>query len=183
MVIIAPSILRKTMRIIFVTLFSFISLFALGEEINTMQADFVQTITDEKNSTISYQGDMLAKRPNLARWHYDRPIEKTVYITTAQVTIIEPELEQAIIKHLNNSIDILAILASAQKKDHDHYIAYYDDKEYHITLDKKQITSLYYWDAFDNRVEITFTDQKINSSIDDSQFQAEIPPDYDIIED
>jgi len=171
------------MRIIFITLFSYMTLFALGEEIKTMQADFVQTITDDKNSTLTYYGELTAKRPNLARWHYSRPIEKTVYITTSQVTIVEPELEQAIIKHLSNSIDILAILASAKKVKDTHYTAYYDDKEYHITLKKKHITTLYYYDAFDNKVEIHFSKQKINHTVDNSTFQADIPQDYDIIED
>jgi len=171
------------MRTLLITLFTITTLFAIGEETNTMQADFTQTITDDKNKTITYKGDMLAKRPNLALWHYKDPIEKSVYITAHKATIIEPELEQAIIKKLDNNIDLLAILASAKKESKNHYNAVYGDKTYHIKMINKQIDSITYRDAFDNTVKITFTKQQINNKISDSKFSAVIPVDYDLIKD
>ena len=171
------------MRTLLIALFTITSLFAIGEETNTMQADFTQTITDDKNKTITYKGDMMVKRPSLALWHYKDPIEKRVYITAHKATIIEPELEQAIIKKLDNSIDILAILASAKKESKDHYNAVYNDKTYHIKMIKRQIHSITYSDTFDNTVKITFTKQQINKNISDSKFSAVIPVDYDLIKD
>jgi len=174
---------RIILRILLITLITTLSLFGMGEKIFTMKADFVQTITDEKNSTLIYQGNMLAKRPSLAMWHYQKPIEKTVYITEENVTIVEPELEQAIVKRLSNSIDILAILSSAVKESKEHYTAYYDDKEYHILMKGQKILSITYSDAFDNIVKISFSKQKINTKIDNALFHANIPLDYDIIRD
>ena len=171
------------MRIIFVALLVLTPLFAISEKTNTMQADFVQTITDDKNSTITYKGEMLAKRPSMAMWHYKKPIEKTVYITATNVTIVEPELEQAIIKRLDNSIDILSILASAKKEGKNSYTAFYQGKEYYITMHANMIDSISYTDAFDNLVKIIFTAQQINKGLNNSLFKADIPADFDIIKD
>ncbi len=171
------------MRLLFSTLLLSTSLFAIGENMTTMQADFTQTITDDKNSTLTYKGNMLAKRPNMAKWHYVEPIEKSVYIVDKEVTVVEPELEQAIIKKLDNSIDILAILSSAVKVSKDHYVATYHEKEYEIYFSGKRIKSIHFSDAFDNQVGIVFTQEKINQKIDDQRFKAEIPLDFDIIKD
>ncbi len=169
------------MRHIFLSLLIIAPLFAIGEKTVTMQAEFVQTITDEKNSTITYTGNMLAKRPNMTMWHYMKPVEKTVYITSANVTIVEPELEQAIVKKLDNSIDILAILAAAKKNSRERYTAYYNHQQYHISMQGDMIKSISYSDAFDNIVTIVFTAQQINKDIDDSRFHADIPEEFDII--
>lgn len=159
------------------------TLFGLGESTETLEANFVQTIVDDKNATITYEGMMLAKRPNMALWHYSKPVDKSVYIKNNTITIIEPELEQAIVKRLNNTVDILAILASARKESKGHYTAFYHEKEYHIKMNDKRIESIHYKDAFDNRVTITFKDQSINQKIADVRFTANIPDDFDVIRD
>ncbi len=171
------------MRILFIALFVLSPLFAISENTDTMKADFVQTITDDKNSTITYKGNMFAKRPNMALWHYKEPVEKSVYITAESVTIVEPELEQAIIKRLGNSIDILAILSSAKRDTKNSYSVFYDNKRYDVLMQDKMIKSISYTDAFDNIVKIVFTAQQINKNIDDSRFRADIPADFDIIKD
>ena len=174
---------RNLMRIIFATLLALSPLFAIGEKTETMSAQFIQTITDDKSSTITYEGTMSAKRPNMALWHYTKPVDKTIYISAENVTIVEPELEQAIVKRLGNTIDILAILASAQREGKESYVASYNDKEYHIALQNNKIKSISYNDAFDNSVKIIFSEQKINQTIENSHFKAQIPADFDIIKD
>ena len=171
------------MRIILVALLAVLPLFAISEKTDTMKANFVQTITDEKNSTITYSGSMLAKRPNMALWHYKEPIEKMVYITAESVTIVEPELEQAIVKRLGGSIDILAILASAKRETKNNYSVLYDNKEYHVVMQENMIKAISYTDAFDNLVKIVFSKQLINKKIKDSRFKADVPADFDIIKD
>ena len=171
------------MRLLFIALLAVSPLFALGEKSTTMQANFIQTITDDKNSTITYEGTMSAKRPNMAMWHYLKPVDKSIYITSNDVTIVEPELEQAIIKHLTNTIDILAILASAKKVGKDSYVALYGDKEYHVLIQDEIIERITFKDAFDNTVKIIFSKQKINEKIPDTVYEAVIPEDFDIIKD
>lgn len=169
------------MRLFIAALLTATSLFGLSETTDTMQADFVQTITDDKNTTITYRGDMLAKRPSMAMWHYREPFEKTVYISANDVTIVEPELEQAIVKKLDSSIDILAVLASAQQVAKERYTAFYNAKEYDITMHGNKIKTIRYTDAFDNKITIVFDKQLINRSIDDGRFKAVIPDGFDLI--
>ncbi len=171
------------MRIIFVALLALSPLFAISEKTETMKADFTQTIVNDKKGTITYKGTMSAKRPNMAIWHYKEPIDKTVYITAENVTVVEPELEQAIVRKLDDTIDILAILASARKTGKESYISYYDGKEYSITMQKGMIRAISFTDAFDNIVTIVFTQQLINHKISDSDFNAVIPAGFDIIRD
>jgi len=175
--------LRTSMRILLIAFFTVTSLLAIGENTNTMQSNFTQTITNDKNSTITYKGNLLVKRPSLALWHYVEPIEKSVYITARNVTIVEPELEQAIVKKLDNNVDILAILASAKKESTNHYSAMYDDKQYLIEMKEGLIHSITYNDTFENIVTITFTKQKINKKISNTKFKPIIPLDFDIIKD
>lgn len=171
------------MRIIFVALLTLSPLFAISEKTETMTADFTQTIVNEKKGTITYKGTMSAKRPNMAIWHYREPIDKTVYITAENVTVVEPELEQAIVRTLDETIDILAILASARKTGKESYTALYKSKEYNITMQKEMIKAISFTDAFDNIVTIVFTGQLVNHKISDSEFNAVIPADFDIIKD
>lgn len=169
------------MRLLLASLLTVTSLFAISEHTETIQADFVQTITDDRNNTITYRGDMLAKRPSKAMWHYKEPVEKRVYISAENVTVVEPELEQAIVKKIDDNIDILAILATAKKEKNDSYTAYYNDKAYHITLANGVIKTIRFTDAFDNNVKIIFDKQQINQNIDDALFRATIPEAFDII--
>ena len=174
---------RNKMRKTVITILFCTSLFALGESTQTLESDFVQTIVDDKNATITYEGIMLAKRPSMALWHYSKPVEKSVFIRNNTITIVEPELEQAIVKKLDNTVDILAIITSARKESKGHYTAFYHEKEYHITMDDKRLKSIHYNDAFDNHVTITFSKQRINHKIDDVRFEANIPEDFDVIKD
>ncbi len=159
------------------------SLFALGESTTTLEADFVQTIVDDQNATITYKGDMLAKRPNQALWHYSKPVEKSVFIIDKTITVVEPELEQVIIKKLQNTIDILGILSSAKKTSPNHYTAYYHENSYHIVMDKKVLKSISYIDAFENSVTLKFSNQKRNHKISEARFNIVIPEDFDVIKD
>ena len=171
------------MRIIFVALLALSPLFAISEKTETMKADFIQTIVNDKKGTITYKGTMSAKRPSMAIWHYKEPIDKTVYITAENITVVEPELEQAIVRKLDDTIDILAILASAKKTGKGNYTAYYRSKEYNITMQQDMIKAISFTDAFDNIVTIKFSHQQINKMISDSDFDADIPADFDIIRD
>ena len=117
----------------------------------------------------------------MAMWHYKKPVEKSVYITSVKVTIVEPELEQAIIKKLDNSIDILAILAAAKQETKNSYIAFYNDQKYHILMQGDMIKTIRYSDAFDNVVTIEFSAQQLNKTVEDNRFDANIPEEFDII--
>ena len=156
-------------------------IFALEIAIESLQADFEQRIVDEKGKSILYRGTLWAQRPDAALWHYTEPVEKRIYVRHGEVIIIEPDLEQAVIRRLNEDIDLLTILARAEETGPERYEARYGTQIFDIQLKKGVIDTISYRDGFDNRVTITFSAQRQNESIDPARFEATIPGDYDII--
>ncbi len=158
------------------------SLFAFGENIQNFEADFVQTITDEENKTLTYRGTMHAKRPNSVLWLYNDPINKKIYVNSKFAVIVEPELEQAIIKKLEGEIDFFGILASAEIVDKNHYKANYKNISFTLKETDGVIEALLYTDPLENKVQIRFSKQKQNRPMEQSLFTPKIPKEFDIIQ-
>jgi outer membrane lipoprotein carrier protein len=171
------------MRFLLLAFLSFTSLFAVAESLKSFSADFEQRITDEKNSTISYKGHVWAKRPDLAQWNYQTPINKSLYIKGDRVVVIEPDLEQAIVKRIDGDINLLAVLSSAVHVGEGRYRADYGSQTFFITMRQGVLEGIDYRDAFDNHVELIFMQQEQNCPIDDEHFNAIIPDEYDVIRD
>lgn len=69
------------MKPFFIALFITAELFASLDTIVSFDADFVQSITDDKDKTISYNGHILATKPQNARWSYFKPVKKRFILT------------------------------------------------------------------------------------------------------
>lgn len=162
--------------------FSISSLFAFGDSIQSFQANFIQKITDEENKVLTYKGTIHSKRPSYVLWHYTEPINKKIYINNKRAVIVEPELEQAIIKQLQGEIDFFGILASAEAVDMTHYKASYKGIDFILNEVNGVIESLSYTDQLENKVLITFSKQKQNRPLEDELFTPKVPKDFDIIQ-
>ena len=169
------------MRFLIILLFLYASLFAFDESIQSFQAKFVQTIVDEENKTLVYKGEMHSKRPDMVLWHYNEPINKKIYLTKKRAVVVEPELEQAIIKKLQGEIDFFGILTSAKAVDDTHYKATYKKIVFILTEVNGVIESISYTDELENKVRIVFREQRQNRPMEDSFFTPKIPKDFDII--
>ena len=157
------------------------TLFGFSDSIYSFSASFEQRIVDDQNKTITYYGNVWSKRPDMALWKYEKPIEKSVYIRGKRVVIIEPELEQALIKNINNDIDFFAIISAAKPIGKGKYQTNYMDQIFTITLKQGVIERIEYQDTFENKVVMQFSDQRQNKLIDDEKFTAKVPKEYDII--
>lgn len=160
-----------------------IALFASLEEITSFEADFTQSITDEKNKTINYNGHIVASKPQNARWSYYKPVKKEVYINNFDVTIVEPEIEQVIIRKIESNFDFFKMIANAKKIEENKYLAHYKDSNFTIIKKGALIESISYLDEFENRVKIIFKNQKQNQKINEAVFRPFFPLEYDIIRD
>ena len=167
-------------RVLLATLLT-TSLYASFTDINSFEADFLQNIVDEKGVKVTYTGHVTASKPRYALWQYLKPVQKSVYILVNKIVVIEPELEQAIIKHLNENFDLFKIIHNAKKIDTNRYLAKFRNKEYIITTDNETIQSIAYKDALENHVEIIFDHQKINKKIAKEKYIPYIPDEYDVI--
>lgn len=169
------------MKYLIIMLLCISSLFAFGDSIQSFQANFIQKITDEENKVLTYEGTIHSKRPNYVLWHYTEPINKKIYINNKRAVIVEPELEQAIIKQLQGEIDFFGILASAESVDMTHYKASYKGIDFILNEVNGVIESLSYTDQLENKVLIIFSQQKQNRPLEDELFTPKVPKDFDII--
>ena len=152
--------------------------------IDTLQyfkADFIQNIVDDQNKTITYKGYVQASKPQYALWEYVSPVDKKVYILPHKVVIVEPELEQAIIKKIGDNFDFFSLIKHAKKIDKNHYLANFKEKNYFITMQGDTLVSIKYKDDFDNSVSIDFKNAEVNKKIAGVVFVPQIPEDYDLI--
>ena len=153
-------------------------------DLNSFEADFKQTITDDKQKVLNYQGSVIATKPQNALWNYTHPVNKQVYINSRVVTIIEPELEQAIIKNIESTFDFFKLVHNAKKITKQNYETFYKETKFIIKTDAHEIiNSISYKDEFENDVVIYFTNQKVNKPLDNQLFVPNIPLDYDVIRD
>jgi len=161
-------------------------LYASFDNLKSFKADFKQTLTDDKNKTISYYGEVIADaKKQTARWHYKKPVDKTIYISYFNVTIIEPELEQVIIKRvdLEDGFNFFKMLKEAKQIDKNRFLAIYKNKKFTISVDKNSLLkNIEYLDEFDNKVKIEFKNQKYNIKFNKDSFIPKFPLEYDIIE-
>jgi outer membrane lipoprotein carrier protein len=167
---------------------------------NNFEADFKQTITNDKGKTINYSGTVKFKQEvtilvdefgskkvlssKLFKWSYQTPTQKEVCTDGLQLIIIDHDLEQVSRYLIDEGLDLEEVLNVAHKISQTDYQAIYKEVEYLITVDKNsRLKKIFYVDNLDNRVKILFENIIYdNSSFDDRGLECEEPKDFDIIE-
>jgi len=151
--------------------------------IQTLESNFKQSITNDQNAKIIYTGKMYATQvKNQALWEYNTPIVKKIYYKDGKLVIVEPELEQVIYAKLNKVPNILKLLKSAKKISDNSLQTKFNAITYNITTDGNKIENISYTDEMQNKVVISFTNEKVNSYINDTKFAYIIPADYDVLQ-
>lgn len=169
------------MRIFIFTLLSALSLLAAPKDINSFHSTFTQTIIDEHKKKLVYTGELWASKPQNALWTYQKPIQKSVYINGAHLTLIEPAIEQATIRTLNGDIDFLEIIKKAKPIDTSRYSATVNNQTYFIDFSNDTLSSINYTDSYENQVMIKFLNPVTNKPIDASRFKVVIPEGFDVV--
>jgi len=152
-------------------------------KINSFEADFTQTVEDEKGKILSYSGHIVASKPQYALWRYTKPIEKEIYISLYKLTVIEPEIEQVIIRGISSEFDFFHMIKKSKQIAPNKYETYIQNTKYIIESSQDEsIKSIYYLDELGNKIQIKFIHTEINKKIDLKLFTPKIPSDFDIIE-
>ena len=175
--------IRNFMKYLFTLLLSSTLAFASFDGLNSFQADFTQSVTDDKNKSLVYKGHVVASKPQNAVWNYMEPIKKDVYISKYSVTIIEPEIEQVIIRRIDASLDFFNMIQNAKEIEKNRYEANYKESKFTITTNNKLIESISYLDEFENNVKIVFKNQKQNEKISRELFTPKYSLEFDVIRD
>nr|WP_321265670.1 LolA-like outer membrane lipoprotein chaperone [uncultured Sulfurimonas sp.] len=171
------------MKYLLTLLLSFSISFASFDNINSFQADFIQTVTNDKDKSLTYNGHITASKPQNALWSYIEPIKKDVYIGRFSVTIVEPEIEQVIIRRIDSNLDFFNMIKNAKEIEKNRYEAHFKDAKFIITTNNSIIESISYIDEFENKVKIVFKNQKQNEEINKEIFTPNYPLEFDIIRD
>ncbi len=151
------------------------------KNIKTFQASFSQSIINKSGKEIIYTGYLYIKHPSSILWEYNEPIKKYVYINNIHVTIIEPDLEQAIISNLEKEINLIKLLKDSKQLSENIYEAEMYSTKYTITVVDNIFEKIEYKDELDNKITINFTNIKQNKEITDEIFKFTIPFEYDTI--
>ena len=157
---------------------SLLAAFIYAKPVESFTSSFTQTITSEQNDSVVYEGAVYFKADR-ALWHYKIPNEKLIYIHPETVTVVEPELEQAIISS-HNEIRRMQSLLDDWLEDGEKVIQY-DGIKYLVIFKDGLPQSINYLDTLENRVSIKLSNIQIGKSIDTQLFIPQIPQEFDII--
>ena len=82
-----------------------VSLNQLLTTMQTLQADFTQTITDKNAKAIQRSvGRMVLQRPGQFRWEVKKPTKQLVVTNGSRLWIYDPDLEQVTIRFLSKEV-------------------------------------------------------------------------------
>lgn len=147
------------------------------------EADFEQKIIDDKGKTLKYSGHLKATKPHFILWNYQKPIVKNIYISENKVIIIEPEIEQVIVRDMDKNFNFFNMIKNAKKIAKNTYKTMFNDSVLIIKMNDSKLLSITYKDKFENNVSIVFTNQNQNTEIPLKIFTPKVPVDYDVIRD
>ena len=169
------------MKYIVIIFISFLTLSADRLSVKSYNADFVQTIVTPDKKFIRYNGKLALRVPSFGYWAYKQPLQKEIFFNKNSITIIEHDLEQAIIKRLDDDANLIAILNHAKQIDKDKYMTIFNNIRYNIYIDNNKVAMIKYIDQLENSVTIEFSNIKQNKKIDNTVFRCNIPRGYDKI--
>jgi len=127
------------------SLFLIVSLFGFNLKYKNFSAEFNQSVKSE-DKTINYEGKLYIKN-SLVSWHYQKPIEKTIWTTLDnKIYIYEPDLEQVTIYNSSKQDNFFKLIESAKKVEKNLYLKKYDGKNIYFKVKDGMISKIYYKD-------------------------------------
>ena len=175
----------------------------LLEKSQTIEANFSQLTLDAGGTSLQETScKMTVKRPGLFYWHTDAPQEQVVVSDGKNVTLWDPDLEQATIKKLDQRLNQTpALLLSGDiSKIHESFditskdggnvvdfILKPKDKDtlfdsLRISFRNGVVNDMQLIDSVGQRTNILFVDVKMNQPVDAKQFVFEAPKGVDVIQ-
>jgi outer membrane lipoprotein carrier protein len=171
-------------------------------ELETIQADFVQTVVDSGGETVQdSQGHVWMQRPGRFRWDYRTPYHQLIVADGKRLWTYDEDLEQATVKDLDAALSSTpAMLLSGYRplaevmewepdSDNDRYTWFrLHPKErdsavekVRIAFDGGELAIIEVVDGFGNHTRIRFSNMRRNQKLDDGLFQLKLPEGTDII--
>lgn len=174
------------------------------EPLTTYVADFDQQILDGSGQRLqSASGRMWLARPGRFRWEVDAPYSQVVVSDGEQVTLFDPDLEQATIQALDERVThtpalLLSGSADALTENYEVRSSQQGTAEtftltprsadtlfeaLQLTFYGERLGALQMTDSTGQRTAIEFDGVEQNGNIADSRFSIELPEGTDVIRD
>lgn len=172
----------------------------------SLQANFVQTVLDEKSVELKKSsGQISIRRPDQFVWDYHFPYPQQILSDGEKLWIYDPDLEQVTVKPLANALAKTPMaLLSRSKSVSEQFIVHelgkidgggdllwvelepkHADTEYtrlYLGLDRYTLKQMELRDQFGQKTRIAFEDMRVNPRLDSSLFQFKDVPGIDVME-
>lgn len=172
--------------------------------LQSLQAQFKQTLTDRNGQTVEEASGTLAiRRPDRFRWDYRQPNEQLIVADGARIWLYDADLEQVTVRKLDDTLSATpAMLLSGQGNLQDNFKvtqASQEDGTLWVRMEPKRDDTDFKWvrlgfagdtlkfmelaDKLGQTTHLEFTQLERNPPIDPSRFTFTVPPGADVIGD
>ncbi|HMN46658.1 MAG TPA: outer membrane lipoprotein chaperone LolA [Povalibacter sp.] len=172
--------------------------------LQSLQADFKQTLTDSKGEvTEQSSGTIAIRRPNRFRWEYRLPHEQLMVADGTRIWLFDPDLEQVTVRRMGDSLSATpAMLLSGDGKLADNFTVTktsQDAAAQWVMMEPKRNDTDFKWvrlgfasdvlkymqlaDKLGQITTLEFDNVQKNPSLDASLFVFEVPEGADVIGD
>jgi len=172
--------------------------------LQSLQAQFKQTLTDRNGATVEQASGTLAiRRPDRFRWDYRQPNEQVIVADGARIWLYDADLEQVTVRKLDATLSATpAMLLSGQGNLQDNFTVTQTAQEGAISwvrMEPKRDDTDFKWvrmgfegatlkymqlaDKLGQTTQLEFAQLERNPPIDPSRFTFTVPPGADVIGD
>lgn len=172
--------------------------------LESLQAQFEQTLTDRNGQTVERASGTLAiRRPNRFRWDYREPNEQVIVADGSRIWLYDADLEQVTVRKLDDTLSATpAMLLSGQGNLQDNFNVTQTSQSggvYWVRMEPKRDDTDFKWvrlgfdgatlkfmelaDKLGQTTHLEFDRLERNPVLDPSRFTFNVPPGADVIGD
>ena len=172
--------------------------------LQSLQAQFKQTLTDRNGQTVEEASGTLAiRRPGRFRWDYLKPNEQVIVADGSRIWLYDADLEQVTVRKLDDTLSATpAMLLSGQGNLQDNFTVTQTSEErgvMWVRMQPKRDDTDFKWvrlgfdgnalkfmqlaDKLGQTTHLEFTQFERNPALDPSRFTFTVPPGADVIGD
>lgn len=172
--------------------------------LQSLQAQFKQTLTDRNGLTVEQANGTLAiRRPGRFRWDYREPSEQVIVADGSRIWLYDADLEQVTVRKLDDTLSATpAMLLSGQGNLQENFSVTQTSQEggvFWVRMQPKRDDTDFKWvrlgfegnalrfmqlaDKLGQTTNLEFSQLERNPALDPSRFTFTVPPGADVIGD
>lgn len=172
--------------------------------LQSLQAQFKQTLTDRNGQTVEQASGILAiRRPDRFRWDYREPNEQLIVADGSRIWLYDADLEQVTVRKLDDTLSATpAMLLSGQGNLEENFNVTQTSQEggvFWVRMQPKRDDTDFKWvrlgfdgaalkfmelaDKLGQTTHLEFSQLERNPALDPSRFTFIVPPGADVIGD